>query len=309
VVAIDVGGSALKAGIIGPDGVPTLSRVPSERERGPEAVLDTIVGTATKLLAEGDERRLDVVGIGVAVPGIVTDGIGVLSVTMGWRDLAVGDVLEQRLERPVTLAHDVRSGAVAEATFGAAAGVRSALFVPVGTGIAAAIVFGGAVLAGASSRAGEIGQILVDGQRTLEAVASARAIADRYAAAAGVPRGSVAADRVASLVRDGDTAAQSVWNDAVDALAGVLATTVAVLDFEVLVVGGGLARSGETLTRPLHAAMAARLPWRPVPEVVPARFGADAGFVGAGIEAWRAAGRDDLDLADALDRWIGETAG
>ena len=163
------------------------------------------------------------------------------------------------------------------------------------------MVIDGVIHRGATNRAGEIGQILVAPGTTLEAVASARAIADRYAATTGRATGTVDASDVATLVIEGDAAAVAVWDSAVDALSRVLAAAVAALDVEVLVVGGGLGRSGDTLTAPLRTAMAAQLPWRDLPPIVTARFAADAGFVGAAIEAWRtAAGRDVNELAAAI---------
>jgi glucokinase len=302
VVAVDVGGTSLKAGILGPAGLRVLRRVPSGREHGPDAVLDNIAAVVAGLVDECSALGLDVAGVGVAVPGIVDGtGVGELSVTMGWRDLPVRQRLAERLGRPVSVGHDVRTACVAEATFGAAAGAVSALFVPIGTGLAAAVVVDGVILRGATYRAGEIGQILVAPGTTLEAVASARAIAERYGAVTGRAAGSVDAGDVAALVDQGDAEAVAVWAAAVDALAGVLADAVATLDVEVLVIGGGLGRSGETLTTPLRAAMSVRLPWRDLPPIVTARFGADAGFVGAVIEAWRtAAGRDVDELAAAI---------
>jgi len=301
-VAVDVGGTSLKAGILGPSGLHVLRRVPSRRELGPDAVLDNITAVAAALVDECADLGLDVVGVGVAVPGIVDDdGIGRLSVTMGWHDAPVRRRLAERLDRPVTVGHDVRTAAVAEATFGAAAGAHSALFVPIGTGLAAAVVIDGVIRPGATFRAGEIGQIHVAPGRTLERVASARAIAERYVAATGRAVGSVDASDVAALVVGGDPAATAVWRDAVDALATVLAGAVAMLDIEVLVVGGGLCRSGDTLTVPLAAAMQVALPWRELPRLSAARFAADAGFVGVALEAWRVAGRDVSELADAVN--------
>jgi glucokinase len=280
-----------------------LRRVPTGRQFGPDAVLDNIEAVAADLVGECSAAGLDVAGVGVAVPGIVDDtGVGRLSVTMGWRDVPVRLPLEDRLGVPVTVGHDVRTGAVAEATFGAAAGARSSLFVPIGTGLSAAVVIDGVIHPGATFRAGEIGQIFVAPNRTLETVASARAIADQYAAAIGRTAGSVDAREVAALVRDGDPVASGVWSAGVAALAHVLAAAVATLDIEVLVIGGGLGRSGETLTAPLATALAAELPWRELPRIVTARFAADAGFVGAALEAWRlAAGRDVAELAQAIE--------
>jgi glucokinase len=306
VVAIDVGGTSLKAGVLGPAGLHVLRRVPSRRELGPDAVVDNIASVATGLSDECAALGVDVAGIGIVVPGIIdADGVGRLSVTIGWRDLPLRRRLADRLGRPVFVGHDVRSGAVAEATFGAAAGVRSALFVPIGTGVAAALVGDGVVRHGATFRAGEIGQVHVGSGTTLERVASARAIAERYAAMARRAPGSVDAEEVVGLVRDGDGVAIAVWDAAVGALATVLAAAVALADVEVLVVGGGLGRAGSTLLAPLTAAMATELPWRELPRVVSARFGADAGFVGAALEAWHhSAGRDVEELADALRRAV-----
>jgi glucokinase len=302
VVAVDVGGTSLKAGILGPDGLHVLRRLPSGRQHGPDAVLDNIAIVAAGLIDECFELGLEVAGVGVAVPGIVDDeGVGRLSVTMGWRDLPVRQSLAERLGRPVAVGHDVRSACVAEATFGAAAGAPSALFVPIGTGLAAALVIDGVIHRGATYRVGEIGQILVAPGTTLEAVATARAIAERYTVSAGLDPGTVHAGDVARLVDAGDPVAVAVWSAAVDALAKVLAAAVAMLDIAVLVIGGGLGRSGTTLTAPLATVMASELPWRELPPIVAARFAADAGFVGAALEAWRiAAGRDVAELAPAI---------
>jgi glucokinase len=316
VVAVDVGGTTMKAGILGPAGVHDLRRVPTGRERGPDAVLETLRDVAAELLDDCAAEGLDPVAVGVAVPGIVDDqGVGRYSVTLGWRDLPVRARLEESLSRPVLVEHDVRAGAAAEAAFGAAAGERTALFLPVGTGISAAIVRDGVVAPGDTFQAGELGQVLVPAPRigaatrddalvTLEQTSSARAIAERYARACGRPLdGSTTAVTVARAVADGDECATAVWHEAVDRLGAVLATTVTALDPGTIVLGGGLSRAGATLVEPLREAIARYLTWRSVPRLVPARFADDAGFVGCAIRAWRdLAGLDVVELADALGR-------
>jgi glucokinase len=104
----------------------------------------------------------------------------------------------------------------------------------------------------------------------------------------------------------GDECAIAVWDEAIDRLGSVLATTVAALDPSTIVLGGGLSRAGATLLEPLREAIARHLPWRGVPRIVPARFADDAGFVGCAIRAWRdLAGLDVGELADVLgtDAW------
>lgn len=308
VVAVDVGGTTMKAGILGPNGLYELRRVPSERERGPDAVLDILVGVVTRLLARCDELGLDPAGVGVVVPGIVDDGgVGRFSVTMGWRDLPIGDRLRGAVSMPVFVGHDVRAGAVAEAAFGAAADERTSLFLPIGTGISAAIIRDGVIVAGDTFQAGELGQVLVaapavgagdgvDPLVTLEESSSARGIAERYARAAGIPFDSVGADVVAAALSRGDARAAAVWNEAIDRLAAVLASAVTVVDPGVVVLGGGLSRAGAALVDPLVAALQSYLPWRVSPRVTTATFADDAGFVGCAICAWHQAA--DLEIAD-----------
>jgi glucokinase len=240
--------------------------------------------------------RHPVTGLGVAVPGIVDGDLGVVrfAANLGWREMPLRDRLTERTRLPMRIGHDVRTGGLAEFTVGAAVGVRNAMFMPVGTGIAAAFLVDGNELT-AGGFAGEIGHAVVDPHGTvcgcgargcLETLASASAIARRYAEKSGQPaRG---AHEVAERMRAGDPVAEQVWEDAVGALATALAMAVVLLAPEVIVIGGGLAESGELLFEPLRAELAGRLTFHRRPELVAAALGDNAGCVGAGLLAWRA---------------------
>jgi glucokinase len=298
VVAVDLGGTTVKAGVVGPGGLAILERSPTRRDQGPDAVVDAVASCAADLVDRARASGLEVIATGVTVPGVVDEerGIGLLSVTLGWRDLDIGRRLRDRLEPPVVLQHDVRAAARAEHAFGAAASARVALFVAIGTGLAAATLVDGRMLDGATGQAGEIGQLLVldpagTGRAvTLEDVASARGIADRYARLGGATDRELDpgadAEQVVTRAAAGDPLAAQVWGDAVDALAGALASAIVVVDPDVVVIGGGVSRAGEHLLDPLRRGMAERLPWRSLPSTEVARFGGDAGFVGAALAAW-----------------------
>ncbi|MBZ4322681.1 ROK family protein, partial [Streptomyces huiliensis] len=86
-------------------------------------------------------------------------------------------------------------------------------------------------------------------------------------------------------VEAGDPRARRVWQEAVDALADGLVVGLTLLDPRTLIVGGGLAESGETLFGPLRAAVAERLTFQKLPLIVPAALGATAGCLGAGLLA------------------------
>ncbi|MEU2183205.1 ROK family protein [Streptomyces thermolilacinus] len=298
VIALDVGGTGMKAALVGADGALLYeARRATGRERGPDAVVASVLRFASDLLALGEERYgVRAEAAGVAVPGIVDPdaGTAVYSANLGWRDLPLRALLGEHLGGlPVALGHDVRTGGLAEGRVGAGRGADRFLFVPLGTGIAGAIGIDGAIEAGAHGCAGEIGHIVVRpggpvcgcGRRgCLEALASASAVTRAWAKASGDP-GADAAD-CAKAVESGDPRAVRVWQDAVDALADGLVTAITLLDPRTLIIGGGLAEAGETLFTPLRAAVEGRVTFQPLPVIVPAALGDTAGCLGAGLLAW-----------------------
>ncbi|MEU6685156.1 ROK family protein [Streptomyces sp. NPDC046832] len=305
VIALDVGGTGMKAALAGPGGeVLHRARRATGRTQGPDAVVAGILDFAAELHAHGTERfGTPASAAGVAVPGIVdeADGVAVYAANLGWRDVPLRELLEQRLGVPVALGHDVRTGGLAEGRVGAGRGADRFLFVALGTGIAGAIGVDGRVEAGAHGFAGEIGHIVVRpggapcpcGQHgCLERFASAAAVSEAWATASGDP-GADAAD-CAKAVDSGDPTARAVWHQAIAALADGLVTALTLLDPRVLIIGGGLAEAGETLFAPLREAVRARVTFQKQPSIVPAALGDAAGCLGAGLLAW--------DLLDHTDR-------
>ncbi|GHG65003.1 ROK family protein [Streptomyces griseocarneus] len=300
VIALDVGGTGIKAALVGADGALLHeARRPTGRDRGPDAVVAGILDFAAELQELGRERfGTAASAAGAAVPGIVDTAAGtaVYSANLGWRDLPLRDLLAARLGGiPVTLGHDVRTGGVAEGRVGAGKGADRFLFVPLGTGIAGAIGIDGRIEEGAHGYAGEIGHIVVrpgpegaecgcGGRGCLETLASASAVSRAWAAASG-DAGADAAG-CAEAVAAGDPRARAVWQHAIDALADGLVIAVSLLDPRTLIIGGGLAEAGETLFAPLRAAVAERIGFRKLPHIVPAALGDTAGCLGAGLLAW-----------------------
>lgn len=294
VVALDVGGTGIKCALISPDGASRhTERHATGAERGPEAVVETILGIAEGLAGKARADGLTPVAVGVVVPGVIDEaaGMAVWSANVGFRDVPLRDLVTARLGLPATLGHDVRAGGVAEARLGAGRGSRHVLFIPIGTGIAAAHVVDGSAFAGAHGAAGEIGHIVVrpGGPRCgcgalgcLEAVASAAAVGRRYTTLAGV---ATTAAEVAARARAGEELAVQVWQETVEALADGLLAGQALFDSEVIVVGGGLAEAGDDLLDPLRVALRRRLTFHREPQLVPAALGDEAGCLGAALIA------------------------
>nr|WP_203634872.1 ROK family protein [Streptomyces sp. SID10815] len=298
VIALDVGGTGMKAALVAADGALLhQARRATGRDHGPDAVVENILGFAAELRALGAERFGEpAAAAGVAVPGIVDEerGVAAYAANLGWRDVPLRDLLTERLGGiPVALGHDVRTGGLAEGRIGAGKGADRFFFVPLGTGIAGAIGIDGRVEAGAHGFAGEIGHIVVRPGGTpcpcgqngcLERFASASAVSQAWAEACGDPQAD-AAD-CAKAVESGDARARAVWQEAVDALADGLVTALTLLDPRTLIIGGGLAEAGETLFAPLREAVRRRVTFQKLPAVVPAALGDTAGCLGAGLLAW-----------------------
>ena len=293
VVALDVGGTGMKCGLVRADGrVLHTERHRTAAERGPEAVTESIMTIALGLKERALAEGLEPAAVGLVVPGVVDEvnGIAVWSSNVGFRDVPMRDLVAARLELPAALGHDVRAGGMAEARLGAGRGEPHVLFIAIGTGIAAAHVVDGAAFAGAHGAAGEVGHVIVrpggplcpcGGHGCMEAIASASAIGRTYAGLSGI-EGSTAFD-VATRAAAGESLARTVWTDAVDALADGLLTAQALYDAGMIVVGGGLAEAGEALLAPLRAALDAKKRFLRLPRVERAALGDTAGCLGAAL--------------------------
>jgi glucokinase len=303
-VAVDVGGTGIKCALVDTAGVVRYTlRRETGRDRGPQAVVDTIVTVAADLTEHARSEGLTPIAVGVVVPGVVDEAAGVAqwSANLGLRDVPIRDLVGKRLGLPTALGHDVRAGALAEARLGAGRTTRRMLFVAIGTGIAGGYVLDGRIDPGAHGASGEIGHIVVrtgteaaacgcGGRGCLEAHASAAAIARAYARAGGTDESEPGEDattaaEVAQRVSQGECRATEVWQAAVAALADGLLTGVALYDPRVIVLGGGLAEAGAVLLDPLQLALEQRRTFHRLPELALAELGDEAGCQGAALLA------------------------
>ncbi|SDG40053.1 ROK family protein [Microbacterium pygmaeum] len=299
VLAVDVGGTRIKAHWQDPEGR-LLSEwvIPTPARDDPSDTIDAIVDLAIDG-ARQTPAGIRPVAIGLAVPGLVDErtGLAIHSENLGWRDVDLAARFRDRTQLPVAISQDVRAGARAESYSGSARGASSTLFVPIGTGVGAAIVLDGVVRAGPNNRAGEIGHIPAGGSTQpcmcgrsgcLESIASASAIRSRYNARirdADAPVDGAA--EVIARAGAGDRVAAEVWGDAIDALAASLSAADQILDLDLIVIGGGLSLAGETLLGPLRLHLAQR---GSASTAVVGAFHRDlAGAVGAGLRAWELA--------------------
>lgn len=293
VAALDVGGTSIKGALVDHAGRVAVSvRRPTPRGVVQEAVLEVVLDALRELATQapgGSGLR----GVGLAVTGIVdeTSGTAVYSENVGWADLPVRDLVSEALQLPVVLGHDVRAGAVAEMRQGAARTSREFVYLPIGTGVSAALVVDGRVLRG-GGYAGEVGHVATGsgdpcacgGRGCVEAVGSAASIARRYAERTGRPADG--AEQVLARLLEGDPDAAAVWQEGTAALAEAVAWIAAVLAPELVVVGGGLALAGRHLLDPMTEEVARRLVLPRVPLLRASELGDEAAWRGMALLAW-----------------------
>ncbi|MDL9978970.1 ROK family protein [Microbacterium sp. ASV49] len=293
ILAFDVGGTDIKSALFDADG----RAVEVERTPTPLAGADTPAALARRLAEIGSDLSARYPEVrpqaaGVVVPGIVDPerGIGIYASNLGWRDAPIRELAGSALGLPVHFDHDVRAAAWAEHLLGGARAFDDVVVMVIGTGIAGSLIVDGK-LHPAGGYAGEIGHSPVaDGpmcpcgaRGCLETVASAGAIARRYAELAGVvPDG---AREVLAHAAGGDPVAWQVLDGAIDALVLALAQLTAVLAPEAIVIGGGLSRAGDALFEPLRTRLDERLSFHRRPLLLPAELGEDAGLLGAALIA------------------------
>ncbi|MFC0627999.1 ROK family protein [Kribbella deserti] len=301
VVAVDLGGTRMKCGLVARDSTVVHRETrPTPRAAGGQAVLDALVETVVELGQKAAADGYRVRGVGVVVPGIIDSARGtVRAENLAWLNVGVLDAIRNAVGPgpEVVLAHDVRAGGYAELRGGALVGTTNSLFLPLGTGIAAAMVVDGRLVSG-DGFAGEIGHtrfVHTDAAEQcacgqfgcLETVASAAALARRYGDRAGRPV-TDGAREVIELLAAGDADAAVVWDEALQALVDAIVLYTTLLAPTRIAIGGGLVGAGETLLRPLRDALAGRLTFQRRPEIVAAVLGEEAGCLGAALMAWDA---------------------
>lgn len=290
-VGIDLGGTAIKAGVVDEHGRVLARRsVATELERGSAHVLATLAGLARELGADG--------GVGLGVPGLIDRAAGVITECPNLKVLEhvpLADELARALDCPrarVFLENDANAAALGEHWCGGARDATDLLFVTLGTGVGGGLVLGGELYTGRGGLAGEIGHVVVEpggrmcgcGARgCVETLASATA-AHRRALERGLPAerpGDLAL--LAERARAGAGPERELCTAIGRDLGHALAAAVSLLDVRTFVIGGGFGAATDVLAEGVRAGIRERSYGQRLDEVriVPSGLGADAGWIGA----------------------------
>ena len=308
VIAVDLGGTKLAAGVVDRDGTVVRRAVEPTDLTGEDAVLAQLERVIGRLVDGG----FDALGVGIPSTIDQRSGRAVTSVNIPLAGVDLRDRLQDSFGVPALLENDGNAAAVAEHRLGAGRGARNVVMLTLGTGVGGGLILDDRLYRGSVGAAGELGHITLDlngppcqgvcpGRGHLEAMASGQA-ADRLADRAAAERPDGDLGRAAAAGRDVNPRllvelAAAGPGDARDVLEHVgfhlgvgISDLVNVFNPEVVVVGGGLGEAGELLLAPARKVVAERtlLPSRDVVRIVEAELGPDAGLVGAALVAFDA---------------------
>ena len=305
-IGVDLGGTNLRASAVASDGrILEDFAIPTEAGAGPDAIVDRIVAGIGEV--EEGHAGLNLIGVGVGVPGLIRLEAGIIAKApnlRGWEEFPLRDRLESRLGLRVILENDANAAALGEVWMGAGHDVDDLVLLTLGTGIGGGIIHRGRVLHGSLGMAGELGHITVDpasphicscgNNGCVEAEASGTAIRRmaEQAALAGRSRAlsALRADRglltpllVAQAAEDGDSEARRIFAHMGRALGVTLAGLINVFNFPLYLLAGGVLASWDLFAPAMFEEIERRsVTYRSCPtRVEKAKLGNKAGIYGA----------------------------
>lgn len=313
-IGIDLGGTKIATGVVDRRGrAHGVHRHPTDAQRGPTAVVGTIVDCLRSCWTEG-VPPVRAIGIGVAGQ-LDRKGTVLFAPNLRWRSFPLARQVERATGLPVTAINDVKAATYGEWKFGAGRGSSDLICVFIGTGVGGGIVTDGVLCLGATGTAGEVGHITIEvggrkchcpNRGCLEAYVGGWAIAERAreAARASPSEGrclirlagtahAISAKTVEEAYYARDPLARKLMAETIDRLAAGLVSLVNAIDPQRIVLGGGVMEGFPSLFGPIRRAVRARGLRAAVKDlrIVPAGLGGSSGIVGAATLAMDAVGR------------------
>lgn len=268
IYGVDLGGTTVKMGLFDGEGKELLEKweIPTRKEESGAYILPDI---AKAIHDKNEEKKIsveDIVGIGMGVPGPITeDGRVLKCANLGWGIFSVSEELGRMTGvSRICVGNDANVAALGEQWRGGGRGFESIVMVTLGTGVGGGIILHGQILTGSNGAAGEIGHITVNPKETRVCGCGKKGCLEQYSSATGITRMSKEAlenSTVDSELRrydhpitglelfkaykNDDTLAKEIVDTFSDYLGMGLAHVAAVVDPQAFVIGGGVSKNGQ----------------------------------------------------------------
>lgn len=308
-IGVDLGGTNIAAGLVDAENkIVDLMSCKTNLPR-PSQEIEQAIAEICRELAKRNHLSWedDVALVGIGAPGSVNARTGIVefNANFGYRDWHLVHNMEQRLHCKVLIENDANAAAYGEYIAGAAQGAGCMVMITLGTGIGSGIIIDGKIFSGFNSAGAEIGHtvIEIDGRPCMcgrrgcwEKYASARSLAEDTRRAmqahplnlmwdiAGGDLNKVNAKTAFDAMRAGDDVGTTLVENYVRYVACGLINVINIFQPEIICIGGGVSREGETLLEPIQRLVDAEDFARSVrrrTKIVAAALRNDAGIIGA----------------------------
>lgn len=264
---VDIGGTTVKMGLFTVDGKVTDKwEIPTRKEENGKYILEDIAKSVKERMQRDTLILEDIAGLGIGVPGPVKeDGTVLKCANLGWGVFNVAETVRELTGiENVKVGNDANVAALGEMWQGGGKGYNNLVMVTLGTGVGGGVILGGKILTGSNGAGGEIGHIRVNYEEKDVCGCGKTGCLEQYASATGVVRLAkkalekkekkttlVADDLSAKAVFDAAKAGDELAMDIVEKFGFYLGMALAhisqVIDPEVFVIGGGVARAGQII--------------------------------------------------------------
>ena len=318
IIAVDLGGTQLRAARYDHE-LNLLQRESTltKAELGADATIERMKAYIRRVLPEDGG---DVLGIGISSPGPLNPVTGVIIAPPnlpGWFNVPLAEIIRSEFGLPVFIGNDANVAALAEASKGAAQGCRHVVYITVSTGIGSGVISDGRLVSGRAGLAAELGHIPIVLERSqvssveLEAAGPAIARRARNALEAGAKStmrelvdgdfSKIDARTVGQCAAAGDELARDILAYAGRMIGLGVVTALLLFNPEVVVIGGGVSKTGDLLLQPMRQAVEAHIldpAFCQGLRIERAALGDDVALVGAAALAATAGGSVDISQRD-----------
>ena len=308
-IGIDLGGTGIKVGVVDEKGrILHQGETPTLVGRPYQEIIRDMGECSLKAVENSGHRVSDVAAIGIGIPGIAdpNTGVVVFCTNLGWHDVPLRSELQKYIDKPVFIDNDATVAGYAESVAGVSAGCSSSVFLTLGTGVGGGIVINGRPWSGAHGVGSEIGHICLEIEGE-PCTCGNNGCAERYTSATAIIRMATQAVKqhpsslmhtlcggdvsklnakiVFDAAKEGDDAAVKIFRRYVNYLCMLIDSIIALLDPEMIVLGGGVSRAGAFLLDAVRERLPRYLMFKTMPysRIEIAKLGADAGIIGAAM--------------------------
>lgn len=307
-LGIDLGGTNVASGVVDRSGkIIAKASVPTNAKSGVDAIVANIAKSANAALEKANVSIADIESIGIGTPGTldVENGVVEKASNLGFENTPLVKLVSQYFpNKKILIENDANAAALAESVAGAAAGTKVSVTVTLGTGIGGGLIMNGKAFSGANGKGGEFGHMTIcSGGR--QCTCGRRGCWEAYASVTGLinltreamdkdkesvmwelseKSGKVSGRTAFDAMRKGDKSAKEVVDTYLRFVAEGIIDIINMLEPEVIVIGGGISKEGETLLGPVREIVEREsFSGKNGTRLEIAKLGNDAGIIGAAM--------------------------